>query len=88
VPRGIARLLGWRAQDCPCCGGRPVARIEIVSIRRESLSELHASPRYVRAELKRKGDLWRDAHEFIALFSKVKHGNPYRIEFRLFERLI
>jgi len=42
----------------------------------------------VRAELKRKGDLWRDAHEFIALFSKAKHGNPYRIEFRLFERLI
>ena len=79
-------MLGWRTQDCPCRGGRPVARIEIVSIRRESLSELHASLRYVRAEL--KSDLWRDAHEFIALFSKAKHGNPYRIEFRLFERLI
>jgi hypothetical protein len=48
-----------------------------VSIRRESLSELRASPRYVRAELKREGDLWRDVQELIALFSKEKHGNPY-----------
>lgn len=71
-----------------CWGGRPVARIQIVSVRRESLNELYASPRYARAELKRESDLWRDVNEFIALFSKAKHGDPYRVEFRLVERLI
>ena len=65
----IARLLSWRAQDCPCCGGHPVARIEIVSIRRESLSELDASPRC-------EGDLWRDVHEIIALFSESEARQP------------
>jgi hypothetical protein len=55
---------------------------------RESPNKLYASPRYARAELKREGDLWRDLDEFIALFSKAKHGDPYRVEFRLVERLI
>jgi hypothetical protein len=72
----------------PCWGGRPVARIQIVSIRRESLNELYSTPSYARAELKREGDLWRDVEEFIALFSKAKYGDPYRVEFRLVERLI
>lgn len=40
------------------------------------------------ARPEREGDLWRDVNEFIALFSKAKHGDPYRIEFRLVERLI
>jgi hypothetical protein len=37
----------------------------------------------VIAEPKREGDLWRDVNEFIALFSKAKHGDPYRVEFDL-----
>jgi hypothetical protein len=32
----------------PCWGGRPVARIQIVSVRRESLNELYSSPRKSR----------------------------------------
>jgi hypothetical protein len=59
----------------PCWGSWSVARIQIVSVRRESLNELYASPRYARAELKREGDLWRDVDEFIALFSRAKHGD-------------
>jgi ASCH domain len=51
----------------PCWGGRPVARIQIVSVRRESLNELYASPQYARAELNREGDLWRDLDGFRAL---------------------
>jgi hypothetical protein len=40
-------------------------------------------PANARAELKREGELWRDVDEVIALFSKTKHGDPYRVEFRL-----
>jgi hypothetical protein len=72
----------------PMYGGRPVARIQIVSIKRESLNELYADPSHARTELRREGDLWRDVDEFVALFSKAKHGDPYRIEFRLVECLI
>lgn len=70
----------------PMYGGAAVARIKIVSIRRESLNELLADESYARAELAREGGLWRDLEEFLALFSKAKHGDPYRIEFRLVER--
>jgi hypothetical protein len=49
---------------------------------------LNADPSYARTELKREGDLWRNVDEFMALFSKAKHGNPYRVEFRLVERSI
>jgi uncharacterized protein YqfB (UPF0267 family) len=39
----------------PCWGGRPMARIQIVSVRRESLNELYADPSYARAQLKGEG---------------------------------
>jgi hypothetical protein len=51
-----------------------VARIQIVSVPRESLNELYASPRYARVELKREGDLWRDVNESIALHEWPAHG--------------
>jgi hypothetical protein len=44
-------------------------------------------PANARAELKREGEVWCDVDEFIALFSKTKHGDPYRVEFRLVERI-
>jgi hypothetical protein len=53
-----------------------------------SLAITPALQLYPAVELKREGDLWRDVSEFIALFSKAKHGDPYRVEFRLVERLI
>jgi ASCH domain len=71
----------------PMYGGEPVARIKIVSIRRESLNELLADERYAAAELAREGGLWRDLEAFLALFSKCRYGDPYRVEFRILERL-
>ncbi len=68
----------------PMYGGRPVARIKIVSIQRESLNELLADDRYAAVELAREGGLWRDVQEFLALFS-CRYGDPYRIEFRVLE---
>jgi uncharacterized protein YqfB (UPF0267 family) len=71
----------------PMYGGQAVARIKIVSIRRESLNELLADESYARAELRREGGLWGGVEEFLALFSKCHHGDPYRVEFRILERL-
>src|SRR5262249_47229979 len=70
----------------PMFGGVPVARIRIVSVRREPLAKLLEDSRYGSAELAREGDLWADVHEFVALFGKLKWGDPYRVEFRLLER--
>jgi|SRR5215831_6582000 len=72
----------------PMYGGILVARIEILSIEREPIGELLADPEgYGRAELVREGDFWDDVHEFAALFAQLKWGDPFRIEFRLVERL-
>ena len=71
----------------PMYGGVPVARLKLVSIRREALSELVKDRSYGNAELRREGGLWRDVDEFVALFSKCRWGDPYRIEFRILERL-
>ena len=71
----------------PMYGGRPVARIKILKIGRESLSALLADERYGRDELVREGGLWRNVDEFLALFSNARYGDPYRVEFRILERL-
>jgi hypothetical protein len=68
-------------------GGVPVARLKLVSIRREALSALVKDRSYGNAELRREGGLWRDVDEFVALFSKRRWGDAYRIEFRNLERL-
>jgi hypothetical protein len=64
-----------------------VARLKLVSVRRESLEKLTKDRSYGNAELRREGGLWRDVEEFVALFSKCRCGDPYRIEFRILERL-
>ncbi len=67
------------------CGGKCRAIVRLEDVRREPLSRLTDDPAYGRAELIREGNLWPSLEAFLALFGKLKHGDPYRVQFKLVE---
>ena len=75
----------------PAWGGRPFALIEIQRIEREPLSRLLRNADYAMLELVREGydpaACLEPAEEFSTLFGDLRHGDPWRIEFRLVSRL-
>jgi hypothetical protein len=79
-----AIVTAWSKQPC-YRGARIIGKIEIVSIERESLRKLLTDSDYGREELVREGSLRDTVEEFVSLFDNRKHGNPYRVEFRVVE---
>lgn len=67
----------WSAS--PHRGGKHIADIEIVDLRRESL-ERFKDEIYAQSELAAEGGLWGSAKEFVSLFPCK---NPWRIEFKV-----